>query len=344
MGTTKETTDQYEEKRIAHQRAVEDIMEDLERERSKGLWANQMSIKDLEKRLRRENEDWERYLGDREEEGTESGSIYDSLNSALEETGNQVDEITNKTKSLLDEVKELGIAWDIFKVGVSAVIGYGLARIIGGWIAKIGIFAGAQGMGFTIAQAGGLTAAFVSLGAVISSLPFAVMVGMATAAFVVIRNEVNKFKNELDSLNSSLRQEGDLESQYITQLKKRWQEGTLSAEEYRKKVNEIFQSQKQESETIKELNKSLQFFEWPWETFQRYFQFGGIVPGRLGQPVPIMAHAGERIVPSRETGTQGNIVVNINNPSVRSDNDIQKIADAVSRALGQRTRWQQMGA
>ena len=92
------------------------------------------------------------------------------------------------------------------------------------------------------------------------------------------------------------------------------------------------------------MNKSLQFFEWPWETFQRYFQFGGIVPGRLGQPVPIMAHAGERIVPSRETGTQGNIVVNINNPSVRSDNDIQKIADAVSRALGQRTRWQQMGA
>jgi len=39
------------------------------------------------------------------------------------------------------------------------------------------------------------------------------------------------------------------------------------------------------------------------------FQEGGIVPGRLGNPVPIMAHAGERVIPMGEGGETSNIVI-----------------------------------
>ena len=73
------------------------------------------------------------------------------------------------------------------------------------------------------------------------------------------------------------------------------------------------------------------------------FQFGGIVPGPINKPVPIMAHGGERIVPSREPAG-GGVTININNPIVREQQDIQKIADAVRSALGQRNRFARLGA
>ena len=72
-------------------------------------------------------------------------------------------------------------------------------------------------------------------------------------------------------------------------------------------------------------------------------QFGGIVPGPVGQPIPIMAHGGERIVPSRETGGGENVTININ-ANVHEQNDINKIAQAVSNVLGKKTRWSAMGA
>ena len=40
----------------------------------------------------------------------------------------------------------------------------------------------------------------------------------------------------------------------------------------------------------------------------RAFQQGGVVPGNLGTPVPIIAHAGERIIPAGKNG--GSIVIN----------------------------------
>lgn len=40
------------------------------------------------------------------------------------------------------------------------------------------------------------------------------------------------------------------------------------------------------------------------------FQHGGIVPGRLGTPVPIIAHAGERIIPTNRAGSGGGVTIN----------------------------------
>ncbi len=39
------------------------------------------------------------------------------------------------------------------------------------------------------------------------------------------------------------------------------------------------------------------------------FQHGGIVPGRLGSPVPILAHAGERVIPVNRAGGGGSGVI-----------------------------------
>ena len=64
------------------------------------------------------------------------------------------------------------------------------------------------------------------------------------------------------------------------------------------------------------------------------FQHGGIVPGAPDQPVPIMAHGGERIVPRSKTGGDGaTIITNINNPIVRSNDDLERIENQIERVL-----------
>ena len=67
------------------------------------------------------------------------------------------------------------------------------------------------------------------------------------------------------------------------------------------------------------------------------FEDGGIVPGRPGQAVPIIAHAGETITPAGQTG---GITININAPVFGVD-DLdaklnvwgQEIVDSVAGAM-----------
>jgi tape measure domain-containing protein len=76
------------------------------------------------------------------------------------------------------------------------------------------------------------------------------------------------------------------------------------------------------------------------------FKTGGIVPGGTSQAVPIMAHGGEAVLPaslvraltdgSAGSGGGGNtvaITMNLGKDSVRSDGDIDKIANALMRKL-----------
>ena len=55
---------------------------------------------------------------------------------------------------------------------------------------------------------------------------------------------------------------------------------------------------------------------------------------------PTLAVVGERgpeaVIPLNQAGGFGEITININNPSVRSEQDIKKIADAVSRVMAQK--------
>jgi len=65
------------------------------------------------------------------------------------------------------------------------------------------------------------------------------------------------------------------------------------------------------------------------------FQHGGIVPGVPSQAVPIMAHGGEKIIPRSKVGGGGRatIITNINNPIVRSDDDLERIENQIERIL-----------
>lgn len=65
------------------------------------------------------------------------------------------------------------------------------------------------------------------------------------------------------------------------------------------------------------------------------FEHGGMVPGPVGKAVPIIAHGGEEIIPANSTRKGGGttIVTNINNPSVRSEGDLDLIRKQVEDAF-----------
>jgi len=68
------------------------------------------------------------------------------------------------------------------------------------------------------------------------------------------------------------------------------------------------------------------------------FQHGGIVPGRFGTPVPIIAHAGERIVPTGATNMGGVTIINNIEASISSDVDIDAMTDRISNNIAEKMR------
>ena len=67
-------------------------------------------------------------------------------------------------------------------------------------------------------------------------------------------------------------------------------------------------------------------------------EMGGFVNAPRGTAVPIIAHGGEQIIPAEgsRNSNGGNVTVNINNPSVRSDSDLvamKKMIDQIMRPL-----------
>ncbi|MGY3406094.1 hypothetical protein ACVWZV_002207 [Bradyrhizobium sp. GM5.1] len=72
------------------------------------------------------------------------------------------------------------------------------------------------------------------------------------------------------------------------------------------------------------------------------FDKGGIVPGSEGTPVPILAHAGERVLTAREANSGGNNYFTFNfHDAVVGDAGIQQIMrqtiDTINRAATLRT-------
>ncbi len=55
------------------------------------------------------------------------------------------------------------------------------------------------------------------------------------------------------------------------------------------------------------------------------FEHGGIVPGVKGQPVPIMAHGQERIIPANQARGGSSFTVVINNPQFRNEDDEERL-------------------
>ena len=73
-------------------------------------------------------------------------------------------------------------------------------------------------------------------------------------------------------------------------------------------------------------------------------QFGGIIPGPLGRPVPIIAHGGEQFLGVGGVGGGGSSVVNINVGLLPGDDmTIRKVARMVKEALGENSRRNTFG-
>lgn len=89
------------------------------------------------------------------------------------------------------------------------------------------------------------------------------------------------------------------------------------------------------------INSIIDGFKSVWEAvinfdFGKIFGFakGGVVPGPKGRPQLAVVHGGEEIIPvNQKNNSPIYFSVNINNPYVRSDMDIKKIANQVSQVL-----------
>lgn len=91
-------------------------------------------------------------------------------------------------------------------------------------------------------------------------------------------------------------------------------------------------------------------FEKAWATWKRGYGLstGGLVPGSgLTDTVPAMLTPGEEVLrrddPRHRANGGSGITVNVYNPSVRNDQDIQRLASAISRELAAETRRARAG-
>lgn len=65
------------------------------------------------------------------------------------------------------------------------------------------------------------------------------------------------------------------------------------------------------------------------------FEHGGTVPGARGQAVPILAHAGETIIPAGKSGSAGGVSINLslNYPQFKSKEDIETVRTQIEYAM-----------
>ncbi|MCG3203926.1 MAG: hypothetical protein KCHDKBKB_00603 [Elusimicrobia bacterium] len=77
------------------------------------------------------------------------------------------------------------------------------------------------------------------------------------------------------------------------------------------------------------------------------FEHGGIIPGPIGAPIPVIAHGGERVVPrsgADSGGMGGGIVINFNGGVVLdSEARTQELAEKIGRMLGRQNELARYG-
>jgi len=424
-----------EDKRIAHERRVADLEEDLERETSKGLWTNQMAIKDLEKRLKREDEDWSHYLekqGKAQEEGGEaSASIFEQMSQGAQDAAEEIGKIDfwatfkEETKKLWEWlrtpetwtnigetiVKYLKIGFlkifdlakwisdsikkiDFIKIGetITKWIKIGIQKIfdlskwvnnilkkvewgkigeeITKWI-KIGfekIFDLSKWVTDTLhsiewKKIGNLIGNWIGIGIIavfalakwiwdtlpeqdFKRLGKTIGLWIGTAIATVLEFGYGVFEGIIGTFTNLFREGGE---ESIEAFFEAWYKSA-------QRLKEIFSGffggiGEGIVESLQE--PIINYFKWlkdwlPFGLGERIYippklQFGGIVPGPIGQPIPIIAHGGERVIPSRDRGGGGNTTINFYGATVREDADLDRIAQKVNAILGQQQRLKRLG-
>ena len=310
---TKSHEESVEDESFAYRRKREDIEEDIARELAKGLWADQIKIKEAQKTLKRLEEDHARSISkenkryeDRKKSVLET--YRDELDAAKEsmekinvlwqkhreEVAEGIklmatlpDEFEEIAESFIENTKEEQKELDALNIKVDEV----KKKIIELYeplkeLGRIFLMALVDPIGSLTVNApvvlSGLKNGFIDL-------------------FKVITGGASESKTELENLQDEMSEIADIFPDY---------------------------TQQPYANTT------------PWLGFQK----GSIVPGQRNEAVPIMAHGGERIIPAGESVGSGMVTININNPTIRENEDINRIARAVSQVLGRRMQLAQMSA
>lgn len=370
-----EDEDALKKSKLAHTRRVDDLEEELNREISKGLWADQIKIKNLEKQLSREKQDWDLYLRDREKQTNESSNLF----------GKMTDDVNKLGETFDDTITNINSSWDRFW---SSLTLDSIWKTIRDSLEKIGEKAKKAWKWFdelkkespilAAAIATLLLTAIVPLSNILIAVlpllvkfanPWVFSLVIPTAATIAIAELLKSFRELNELLGPGMEKSADVFNNTLNRAKKAFENGEITAEEYNDVLRKLIQSQKDSSKEMDTLEQRLRPGSIIMDGLSRLgnylsggygplvdiskismgnsfgFQTGSIqVPGKLGQPTPAILHGGERIIPAHETSSFGSgDTIIINNPSVRNDDDIQKLANTVLDALSKKQKWARLG-
>jgi len=289
-------------------------------------------------------------LNDSVQSMSEKNAEY--LNMIAKKFGKNSDEYKKATASIVRDTENVSGAIDDTVIAIEKLINIvkiisalAIIAVLAKW--AVGFWGVNTAIGFAAGSATGLGTIIASIAAALIA-PFTLTVAVLGGAAVAgILYQVNNLKGALDGMNNSISNLSTKQSEYLTMIKNKY--GRQSAQ-YREATKMMSEDSKKVSEAAKKASDALTLggmgrttLDWIKDKIPSR-QTGGIVPGMLNEAVPIIAHGGERVIPAGEVGSGGNITVNINNPNVRNQEDINSIARAVSNVLGQRANWSRMGS
>jgi gas vesicle protein len=318
-GINNSFSDTMDDMSIDHQRKVEDLTRDIDEEVSKGIWADQTRIRELKLELKRENEDYARSYQDksdqRNEDLAEEKSKYDErlvklqeeLDKELELEKKYGDEIAQyRSLQIRDEFQQLK---DNFNERMSD-LALELQEVLNSASEQTNAI-------------NGVTNALKEQNNAAATATDKVRENMKANADSMVQNLTN-MKNAgvvmTTEMNAALAKSKNIQEVLSRSTSIGIMSGTIEA--YNRNKELLLQQSIQDA-----LSRGTSIGR------PKEYQTGGIIPGSPSQAVPIIAHGGETVLPAGISP----ITVNINNPTVRRDRDIQILAEQVEQVLSRKT-------
>lgn len=345
--------DNQEDEALAHRRKVEDIEREIEEEISKGLWADQTKIRNLKRELARENEDYtlaqkrneERRDDDLDDTTTKYDARLDKLREELEKeealekkhaeriaeyrTWPLLDQIEKQERQHKERIEQLQEQLNDIKgnaeeqIAANGDVNTSYGELIG---------AAEEVRKHSKWSATGIAEAWTNAASNIKWFAGELYkinwhgVGQSIRThligafewFMHILSEVDRqFKEFINWIEAKIKKVEPPSVPGIVSTA-----GGISAG-----IGDI-------GAGIGDFIQGLIGQSWWGGEYAK----GGVIPGSPNQAVPIIAHGGETVIPAG----QSPITVNINNPSVRNNNDIRLIAQQVQEVLSRQTFLKQL--
>lgn len=335
--------DNQEDEALAHRRKVEDIQREIDEEISKGLWADQTKIRNLKRELARENEDYnlaqqrneERRDDDLQDTTTKYDARLDKLREELEKeeelerkhaeriaeyrTWPLLDQIEKQERQHKERIEQLQEQLNEIKGNATEQIGANndVTTSFGDVISKT-----EEVRKHSIWSAEGVKTAWINA---TDNIKWFAGELIKINWYNVGQQIRNHFMKALDELILLLSEADRQFKQFVEWITKKTTKGTTQ-QSYPERVSGGVQVV---GEGLGDFIQGLIGKSW----WGGEYADGGVIPGSPNQAVPIIAHGGETVIPAG----QSPITVNINNPSVRNDTDIRRIAQQVQDVLSRQT-------